>query len=129
MAASGGYALELPKRLRNQQQDSESDPRTSVIGYFRTQPKGSLDLREWEPELVKQYFADPTNIVLVIQAERKTVRAFGWTENSSRPFHSKISRSKRPVHSRSADRITASRLNVFFAPKAHATWTLVHLHQ
>lgn len=81
VAAPGGrYTLDTTEveRLRNQQVDSESEPQISVIGYFRTQVQSALDLRETELDLVKRHFADPTNVVLLIQTERKTAGFFCW---------------------------------------------------
>ena len=82
--SKGTYNLDTNElgRLRKRMGDTE----TSVIGYFRSQAQGGLELREAELEMVKQYFSDPTNVVLLIQPEHKTAGFFCWCGDFFTPF-------------------------------------------
>jgi hypothetical protein len=71
-ASDGVYELDIEQLQRLQ------FPAGSVIGYFRTHPQGALELRASELDLVKRHFADPTNVVLLIQPRRKTAGFFFW---------------------------------------------------
>jgi hypothetical protein len=80
VSASGRYKLDTSEveRLRNQTLHAGNDQQLPVVGYFRTQVHGALDLRETELELVKHYFGDPTDVVLLIQPARRTAGFFCW---------------------------------------------------
>jgi hypothetical protein len=72
-AGDGTYTWDL-----DQLQRLQSTTSSNVIGYFRTHPQASLELRASELDFVKQHFADPTNIVLLIEPERKIAGFFFW---------------------------------------------------
>lgn len=78
------YTLDIGEleRLRERMADpslpGSRTSRSSVIGYFRSQAQGTSELRERELEVVKKYFSDRTNVVLLIQTQQKTAGFFCW---------------------------------------------------
>ena len=76
--SQSGYLLNPDELPRVQNQTDAGGVARQVLGYFRTQLRGDLELREAELDLVKQHFADPANIVLLIHPAQKTAGFFFW---------------------------------------------------
>jgi hypothetical protein len=60
----------------------------SVVGYFRTQSKDILRVRDAEIELVRKRFPDSSSVVLLIETSREQNEAgfFFWDPNTLIPF-------------------------------------------
>src|ERR1700720_3869469 len=90
--SDGLYALDVSELERLRQADSGPEKRAvhglSVVGYFRTQSKDALRLRDAEIELVRKRFSDPSSVVLLIETSREQNEAgfFFWNRNTLIPF-------------------------------------------
>jgi hypothetical protein len=90
--SDGLYALNVSELERLRQADSGPEKRAvhglSVVGYFRTQSKDALRLRDAEIELVRKRFPDPSSVVLLIETSREQNEAgfFFWNRNIFTPF-------------------------------------------
>ena len=97
--SDGPYTLNVSELERLRQTDSglEEHPAhgsglfcnwyagLSVVGYFRTQSKDVLRLRDAEIELVRKRFPDPTSVVLLIETGRQQNEAGFFFPNTSAP--------------------------------------------
>jgi len=86
-----GYALnefELERSLSRLGNSRESEARSSVVGYFRTQRENSLVLRDDEIEAVHRHFNDPAQVILLIRVLPGQVSAgfLFWDEGVLTPF-------------------------------------------
>jgi hypothetical protein len=90
--SDGLYTLNVSELERLRQVDSGLEERAvhglSVVGYFRTQSKDVLRLRDAEIELVRKRFPDPSSVVLLIETSREQNEAgfFFWNRNTLIPF-------------------------------------------
>ncbi len=69
------------ERLRQERSAREEDVvRLGVVGYFRTQARDDLQLRDDEIRLVREHFQNPTDVVLLIRTAEKpfTSGFFFW---------------------------------------------------
>ena len=98
--SDGLYTLNVSELERLRQTDSGLEEHTahgsglfcnwyaglSVVGYFRTQSKDVLRLRDAEIELVRKRFPDPSSVVLLIETGRRQNEAGFFFPNTSVPF-------------------------------------------
>ena len=83
--SDGLYALNVSELERLRQ--ARAVRGLSVVGYFRTQSKDPLRLRDAEIELIRKQFPDPSNVVLLIETSREQNEAgfFFWNRNTLIP--------------------------------------------
>src|SRR5712691_2632539 len=98
--SDGLYALNVSELERLRQTDSGLEEHTahgsglfcnwyaglSVVGYFRTQSKDVLRLRDAEIGLVRKRFPDPSSVVLLTETGRRQNEAGFFFPNTSVPF-------------------------------------------
>jgi hypothetical protein len=90
--SDGLYTLNVSELERLRHVDSRLEGRAvhglSIVGYFRTQSKDVLRLRDAEIELVRKQFPDPSSVVLLIGTSREQNEAgfFFWNRNIFTPF-------------------------------------------
>jgi TonB family protein len=66
----------------------QADSALSVVGYFRTQSEGTLQLREDEVELIGKHFREPSDVVLLLQTSCEPDNAgfLCWNEGVFLPY-------------------------------------------